>query len=135
TFGDDELAGRVAHGSAAVTTPARLMEHQRTVVPEETAEHVRRLLRDVNATCHLEEAELLRGVADQEVLGLLVVLEHLRVGLTSDAGALVPAERGVRGVGVVAVGPHTAGLDGAARAVRGVDVAAPHTGAEAVKGV
>ncbi len=45
--------------------------------------------------------------------------------LAPDAGLLVAAEGRVRRVGVVAVGPHAAGLDGAAEAVAAVDVAAP----------
>jgi hypothetical protein len=32
----------------------------------------------------LEETELLRAVADQQVLGLLVVIEHHLVGLAAD---------------------------------------------------
>ena len=41
----------------------------------------------------------------------------------------------MRGVGVVAVGPDAAGLDGAAHAVGDVAVAAPHAGAQAVERV
>ena len=43
----------------------------------------------------LEEAELLRRVRDQEVLGLLVVLQHHLVRLAPDSGLLVAAEGGV----------------------------------------
>ena len=63
-----------------------------------------------------EEAQLLRAVAHQQVLGLLVVVEHHPVVLAADARLLVAAERRVRRVGVVAVGPHAAGLDAAAHA-------------------
>ncbi|OTF70582.1 hypothetical protein BLA29_015504, partial [Euroglyphus maynei] len=52
-----------------------------------------------------------------------------------DAGVLVAAERGVRRVQVVAVGPHASGLDGAAHAIGAVDVAGPQPGAEAELGV
>src|SRR3977135_4365702 len=83
----------------------------------------------------LEEAELLGRVADQQVLGLLVVLEHHLVVLPADTGLLVPAEGGVRRVGVVAVGPYPAGLDAATGAVGGVDVPGPHAGAQPVQGV
>ncbi|EJZ06057.1 hypothetical protein MFORT_28624 [Mycolicibacterium fortuitum subsp. fortuitum DSM 46621 = ATCC 6841 = JCM 6387] len=83
----------------------------------------------------LEEALRLVGVAHQQVLGLLVVVEHHLVVLAADTGLLVTAERRVRGVGVVAVGPHPAGLDVPAGPVGGVAVAAPHPGAEAVEGV
>ena len=82
-----------------------------------------------------EEAELLRGVRHQQVLGLLVVVEHHRVVLPADAGALVAAERRVRRVGVVAVRPDPAGLDVAPGAVRRVGVARPDAGAETVQGV
>src|SRR5882757_5065877 len=83
----------------------------------------------------LEEAELLRGVADQQVLGLLVVVQHHLVVLAADTGLLVAAERRVGGVGVVAVRPDAARLDGAARAVGGVDVPRPHAGPEPVQRV
>ncbi len=55
--------------------------------------------------------------------------------LTAHAGLLVTAERGVRRVQVVAVGPHAARLDRTAHAVGAVDVAGPHAGAEAELGV
>src|SRR5690242_9898859 len=78
-----------------------------------------------------EEAELLGAVADQHVLGLLVVVEHHLVRLAADAGLLVAAEGGVRRIGVIAVGPDASGLDGAAEAVAAVRVAAPDAGAQA----
>src|SRR5689334_10603366 len=80
-----------------------------------------------------EEAETLRRVADQQVLGLLVVVEDLGVVLTADARGLVAAERGVRGVGVVAVRPDAARLDPAAEPVGGVAVARPDARAETVQ--
>src|SRR6202044_4040740 len=82
-----------------------------------------------------EEAELLRAVADQHVLGLLIVIEHHLVVLAADAGLLVTAERRMRGIGVVAIGPPPAGLDGAAETVAAVGVAAPDAGPEAVESV
>src|SRR5690349_15861796 len=82
-----------------------------------------------------EEAELLRAVADEEVLRLLVVVKHHLVRFATDAGLLVAAERCVRRVGVVAVGPHTAGLDRTTHAEGGVAVAGPDAGAEAVERV
>src|SRR5271165_126668 len=82
-----------------------------------------------------EEAELLRAIADQHVLRLLVVVEHHLVVLSPDAGLLVAAERRVRRIGVVTVGPDAARLDRAAEAVAAIDVAAPHTSAEAVQRV
>jgi hypothetical protein len=44
-----------------------------------------------------EEAERVLRVADQQVLGLLVVVQHHLVVLPADAGLLVAAERRVRG--------------------------------------
>ena len=55
--------------------------------------------------------------------------------LAADAGLLVAAERRVRRIGVVAVGPDAAGLDGAAEAVGARAVAGPDAGAEAVERV
>ncbi|MNO67924.1 hypothetical protein D3C76_587410 [compost metagenome] len=57
------------------------------------------------------------------------------MGFTADAGLLVPAERGMRRVQVVAVGPYATGLDRAAHTVGAVDVAGPQPGAEAELGV
>ena len=59
----------------------------------------------------LEEPEGLGVVADQQALGLRVVVEHHAVVLAPHAGRLVAAERGVGRVLVVAVGPHATGLD------------------------
>src|SRR5689334_22960224 len=84
--------------------------------------------RDISAIGS-EEAELLGGVAHQEVLGLLVMIQHHLVVLPADARALVAAEGGMRGVRVVAVGPHATGLDGAAGPVGPGAVAGPDAGA------
>src|SRR5690349_15746010 len=78
-----------------------------------------------------EEAEGVGAVADEEVLRLLVVLEHHLVGLATDAALLVAAEGRVGGVRVVVVRPHPAGLDLATGPVGAVPVARPHAGAEA----
>src|SRR3954447_488271 len=82
-----------------------------------------------------EEAQRLRAVADQEVLGLLVVVEHHLVVLAPDAGLLVAAEGGVRRVEVVAVRPDPPGLDLAAEAVGAAAVAGPHARPQAVERV
>src|SRR3569623_573194 len=82
-----------------------------------------------------EEAKLLRAVADQEVLGLLIVIKHHLMGLAPNARLLVAAECRVRGIGVVAIGPDPASLDGAAEAVAAVGVAAPDAGPQAVQRV
>jgi hypothetical protein len=55
---------------------------------------------------------LLLAVADQHVLGLLVVVGHHAVVLPPDARLLVSAEGRVSGIQVVAVGPDPSGLDG-----------------------
>src|SRR5690349_9634139 len=67
-----------------------------------------------------EEAELLRAVTDQEILGLLIVIQHHLVGLATDARLLVAAERGMCRIGVIAVGPDPARLNGAAKPVAAV---------------
>src|SRR5579871_4321234 len=64
----------------------------------------------------LEEAERLRTIADENVLRLLIVVEHHLVRLAPDARLLVAAERGVCGIEVVAVGPNAARLDPAPHA-------------------
>ena len=60
----------------------------------------------------LKEAELLGAVAYQQVLGLLIVVEHHAVRLAANAGLLISAEGCVRRIGMVAVDPHAARLDG-----------------------
>src|SRR4029077_19595593 len=82
-----------------------------------------------------EEAELLRAVADQHVLGLLIMIEQHLVVFAADARLLVAAERRMRGIGVVAIGPDAAGLDRAAESVAAIGVAAPDAGAKAVERV
>src|SRR3954469_18822429 len=82
-----------------------------------------------------EEAQLLRAVADQQVLGLLVVIQHHLVGLAADTRLLVTAERGMRRIGMVAIGPDAACLDGAAETIEPARIAAPDTGAETVERV
>src|SRR6476620_3278651 len=82
-----------------------------------------------------EESLGLVAVRHEQVLGLLVVVEHHLVVLAADAGLLVAAERRVGGVGVIAVGPHPAGLDVTPGPVGGVAVARPHPSPEALQGV
>src|SRR5574343_1260403 len=79
----------------------------------------------------LEEAQLVFRVGNEQVLRLLVMVEHDLVGLAADTGFLVAAEGSVGRVGVVAVGPDAAGLDGATHTVGYVAVTAPHASAEA----
>src|SRR5262249_9197812 len=80
----------------------------------------------------LEKAELLRAVADQQILGLLIVVEHHLVGFAPDARLLVAAERRVRGIGMAAVGPDPARLDRPAEPVATVGVATPDAGPQAI---
>src|SRR6266496_1771875 len=82
-----------------------------------------------------EQAEGFGAVADEQVLGLAVVVEHHAVVLPSDTGDLVATERGPRGVLVVAVRPDPARLDGAAHPVGAIAVTGPHAGTESVEGV
>src|ERR1022692_3115865 len=83
----------------------------------------------------LEEAELLRAVTHQEVLGLLIVVEHHAVGFAADAGLLVSSKGSVCRISVVAVDPHASGLNAASQTMAAIDVSSPETGAEAVEGV
>jgi hypothetical protein len=64
-----------------------------------------------------EEAERFGAVADQQIHGLLMMIEHHPVRFTADARLLVAAERRVRGIGVVAIGPDAPRRDAAARAI------------------
>src|SRR3974390_3719866 len=103
--------------------------------PPDRMPHVVRFVRRDGFAARSEEAELLRAVAGQHVLGLWVVIEHHLVGLAAHAGLLVAAERRVRRIGVIAVRPHPPGLDRATEAVAATSVAAPHAGTEAVQRV
>src|SRR3954468_4321084 len=76
-----------------------------------------------NRTRRSEEPECLLAVGHQQVLRLLVVVQHHLVVLAPDARLLVAAEGRVRRVRVVAVRPHAARLDATAHAERGVHVA------------
>src|SRR5262245_24250982 len=82
-----------------------------------------------------EEADGLGVLSPQEVLGLLLAVEHHAVILAAEARLLVSAECGMCGVQVVAVHPDAPALDRAPRAVGRVGVTRPHAGAEAVERV
>src|SRR6478735_6314686 len=86
-------------------------------------------------TAGSEEAESVGRVGDEQVLRLLVVVEHHLVVLAADSRLLVAAEGRVRRVLVVAVGPHATGLDATTHPVGTRAVAGPHAGAEAVERV
>src|SRR3546814_1331726 len=74
-------------------------------------------------TCALpisEQAERVLVIGDEQVLGLLIMVEHHPVIFTPEARRLVSAEGGMGGVLVIAVGPDPPGLDRAAQTVGGV---------------
>ena len=96
-------------------------------------------MRAARKTCHRpqakrlrscsEEAERLLPVADEQILRLLIVVEHHLVGFTPDARLLVSAEGRMRRIRVVAVRPHATGVDRAAEAVSPRAVPCPDPGA------
>src|ERR1700756_3844275 len=81
----------------------------------------------------LEETQRLLAIADEQILGLLVVVEHHLVSLATDAGLFAAAECRMRRIGVVTIRPHAAGLDFPAEAIGTRTVASPYTGAETVQ--
>src|ERR1035437_3081250 len=82
-----------------------------------------------------EKAALLGTIADQQVLRLLVVVEHHLVGFSAAARLLVSAERSMGWISVITVGPDAARLYCAAEAVEPVGITAPDTRAEAIERV
>src|ERR1700691_250579 len=80
-----------------------------------------------------EESKRLGGIADQHVLGLLVMVQHHLVRLAPDARRLIAAEGCMGGIGVVAVRPHAPGLDGAPETIGAVAVVRPHACAKTVE--
>src|ERR1700691_2397750 len=82
-----------------------------------------------------EEAQRLRTVAHQDILGLLVMVEHHLVSFSADSGLLVAAEGGMRRIRMVAIGPDPAGLDTAAETICGVQIAGPDACAQSVQRV
>ena len=136
---DDEVPARVAHRRRPVAAAAGLVEHHRAMPVLQSRQQLGGGGGDDRtrwcARAHQKKPCAFSRVGHHQVLGLLVVVEHHLVVLPADAGLLVAAERRVRGIDVVAVDPHPAGLDVAAGPVGGVAVAAPHPGAQAVEGV
>src|SRR4051794_31117589 len=80
-----------------------------------------------------EEPQCFGRIADQQVLRLLIVIQHHLVGLAADPELFVSSERRVRGIGVITVRPDATGLDCAAHAVARVGIAGPHAGTETVQ--
>ena len=83
----------------------------------------------------LKEAESFRAVAYQQVLGLLIVIEHHPMVFAAKSRLLIAAKRRVRRIEVVAIGPDASGLDGAAEAIGGVDASCPHASAKPIEGI
>ena len=81
---------------------------------------------------YLEEAQFIGAIAYQQVLGLLVVVQHHLMVFTTDARLLVAAKCSVGWIGVIVVHPHAACLDSATKAVTGVHVTRPDASAEAI---
>src|SRR5881275_2005750 len=82
-----------------------------------------------------EEAKLLGAVAHQQVLGLLIVIQHPEMVFAADARLLVAPECGMRRIGMIAVGPDPTRLDRPAEAIAAIGVATPDAGAEAIERV
>src|SRR5579859_5471484 len=80
-----------------------------------------------------EETERLVAIADEQVLGLLIVIEHHLVIFAADTRLLVATERSMCRIRVIAVGPHAARLDLPAEAIGARTVACPYTGAQTVE--
>src|ERR1019366_3118994 len=74
----------------------------------------------------LKESHRLGAVADQQILGLLIVVQDHLVRLAPEAGLLVSAECRARRIHVIAVRPAAAGLDLPANAIQVVHVPRPH---------
>src|SRR6266496_2956648 len=88
-----------------------------------------------SAMVRSKEAEGFGAVAHQQVLRLLIVIQHHSVGLATDPGLLVPAECRVSRIEVIAIGPHSPSLDLAAQPVRGGSIPSPDAGAQSVERV
>src|SRR4051812_35343198 len=80
----------------------------------------------------LEETERLLAIADEQILCLLIMIEHHLASLATDAGLFVAAECRMRRIGVIAVGPHAPCLNLTAKSVSTRAVARPHTGTQTV---
>src|ERR1700691_1788321 len=78
----------------------------------------------------LDEDQRLGAVADQNVLRLLVMVEHHLMSLSADSGLLVAAEGGMRWIRMIAIGPDPACLDAAAETIGGVQIPGPHSCAQ-----
>src|ERR1700682_4375045 len=84
---------------------------------------------------NLEEAQRLGRIAHQDVLRVLIVLEHHLVVFATNTRLLVAAKSSVRRIGVIAIRPYAAGLNLASELVGTIAISGPHACAEAVKRV
>src|SRR6266481_5721703 len=67
--------------------------------------------RDWTRACSFsKEAKRLSRIAYQDVLGVLIVVEHHLVIFAPDAGLLVSTECGMSRISMITVRPHTTGL-------------------------
>src|SRR5689334_7095881 len=82
----------------------------------------------------LEEAHWFGVVAHQQILCLLIVVEHHLMCFATDARLFVSAEGRVRWIEVVAIGPDASGLNGSARAIGEICIAGPDAGAQPIQG-
>src|SRR5579864_5831099 len=79
----------------------------------------------------LKEPQSFRRIADEQVFRLLIVIQHHLVRLAADTGLLVAAKRSMRRVGVITVCPDAPSLNRAAHAIARIEIARPHSRAEA----
>src|SRR5580698_1605926 len=80
-----------------------------------------------------EEAKCFLAVADQYVLGLLIMVEHHLVCFAANTRLLVAAEGRMRRIRVIAVGPDASRFDTPSKAIGGIHIARPHSGAQSVQ--
>ena len=87
---------------------------------------------DGSAVSILEEPERFRAVAHQDILRLLVMIEHHFVRFPSHTGFFISAESRVCGIRVVAIGPYASGLDASPETIGSIQIARPNAGTQAV---
>ncbi len=82
-----------------------------------------------------EQAQRRGAVAHQQVFGLLIGIQRHLVRFPTDAGLFIAAERRMRRVDMIAVGPHATGFNAATHAIGEVGIPRPHPGAETKLGL
>src|SRR5690349_21015511 len=83
----------------------------------------------------LEEPHCLGAIADQLVLGLLIMIEHELVVLAPDTRLLVTSKSSMSRIQVIAIRPDPASLDRATKSVGTVQIASPDAGPQTVERV